>query len=225
MNLELIHITALIAGYILGSIPTSVWFGQIFYNIDLREHGSGNAGATNALRVFGNRAGIIVLLLDALKGFLAVYLSQFFTSGFPNENHFVIFQLMLGSSALIGHVFPLFARFRGGKGIATLVGIVVAVFPMAVLVCLAVFLAFFLPTRYVSLGSMSAALAFPVTVIFMLQSQLNAEIIFSIAVAVFVPLTHYKNIKRLLNGQENKLVFRKKGLADQINTTQPLEES
>ena len=213
MKLEIYEIAALALAYLLGSIPTSVWFGKIFYKIDLRDYGSGNAGATNALRVFGNQAGATVLLLDALKGFGAVYLSRFFLDSFTSENYFVVYQLLLGTMALLGHVFPLFAGFRGGKGIATLVGIAVAIFPGAVLICLVVFLAFFLPTRYVSLGSMSAAIAFPITVIFVLQSNIPAEIIFSLAVAVFVPLTHTKNIKRLLRGEENKLLFKKRGLA------------
>ena len=216
MNWELYKILALVAAYLLGSIPTSVWFGKIFYNIDLREHGSGNAGATNALRVFGNRAGAVVLLLDALKGFAAIYLGRFFTDSFASDNHFVIYQLILGCMALLGHVFPVFAGFRGGKGIATLAGIVIALFPTAVLICLGVFLLVFVPTRYVSLGSMSAAIAFPVTVIWIMQSTLTAEIVFSIAVAIFVPLTHKKNIQRLLSGQENKLMFRKKGMASEL---------
>jgi glycerol-3-phosphate acyltransferase PlsY len=220
MNWEIAKVLALLGAYLLGSIPTSVWFGKIFYNIDLREHGSGNAGATNALRVFGNRAGALILVLDALKGFAAVYLSRFFPeASFTSANNIVIYQLILGSMALLGHVFPLFAGFRGGKGIATLVGIVVALFPQAVLICLAVFLLAFLPTRYVSLGSIFAAIAFPVAVIFILQSDLIAEIIFSLAVAVFVPLTHQKNIRRLLKGKENKLQFRKKGIASELNNT------
>jgi acyl phosphate:glycerol-3-phosphate acyltransferase len=220
MNWELYKVLALLAAYILGSIPTSVWFGKIFYNIDLRDHGSGNAGATNALRVFGNRAGAIILILDALKGFAAVYLSRFFPeASFTSANNLVIYQLILGSMALLGHVFPLFAGFRGGKGIATLVGIAIALFPQAVLICLVVFLVAFLPTRYVSLGSMSAAIAFPIVVILVMQSDLMAEIIFSIAVAVFVPLTHHKNIKRLLKGKENKLLFRKKGMADEMKNS------
>ncbi len=216
MNLNTLEIIALLGAYLLGSIPTSVWFGKIFYKIDLRNYGSGNAGATNALRVFGNRAGAIVLLLDALKGFLAVSLSLLFVESFANENHLVVYKLMLGTMALMGHVFPVFAGFRGGKGIATLVGIAIAMFPLAVLICLAVFLAFFLPTRYVSLGSMSAAIAFPFVVIFVLQSTLLSEIIFALAVAVFVPFTHIKNIRRLLKGEENKLLFKKRGLADEV---------
>jgi acyl phosphate:glycerol-3-phosphate acyltransferase len=216
MDFGIIQIVSLIAAYLIGSIPTSVWFGKIFYKIDLRDYGSGNAGATNALRVFGNKAGALVLLLDALKGFMAVYLSRFSADIFTNDNHFIVYQLMLGTMALLGHVFPVFAGFRGGKGIATLVGITIAMFPLAVLICLGVFLLFFLPTRYVSLGSISAALAFPLIVLFIMQSTVISEIIFAFAVAVFVPVTHIKNIKRLLKNQENKLVFRKKGMADDI---------
>lgn len=221
MNWELYKVLALFAAYILGSVPTSVWFGKIFYKVDLRDYGSGNAGATNALRVFGNKAGALILVLDALKGFAAVYLSRFFgEASFTTENNYVIYQLILGSVALLGHVFPVFAGFRGGKGIATLVGIVIALFPQAVLICLVVFLVAFLPTRYVSLGSMAAAITFPIAVILILQSNLTAEIIFSIAVAVFVPLTHHKNIKRLLKGQENKLIFRKKGMASELKNNE-----
>jgi acyl phosphate:glycerol-3-phosphate acyltransferase len=215
MEIGITQIASLLAAYILGSIPTSVWFGKIFYKIDLRNYGSGNAGATNALRVFGNRAGAIVLLIDALKGVAAISISRFSADAFPHENYMVVFQLILGTMALLGHVFPLFAGFRGGKGIATLAGITIAMFPVAVLICLGVFLLFFLPTRYVSLGSISAALAFPLTVIVILQNTLLPEIIFAFAVAVFVPVTHIKNIKRLLRNEENKLQFRKKGIADE----------
>jgi acyl phosphate:glycerol-3-phosphate acyltransferase len=221
MEIGFTQLASLLAAYILGSIPTSVWFGKIFYKIDLRNYGSGNAGATNALRVFGNRAGAIVLLIDALKGVAAIMLSRFSAEIFVSENHMIIYQLMLGAMALSGHVFPVFAGFRGGKGIATLAGITMAMFPLAVLICLGVFLLFFLPTRYVSLGSISAALAFPVAVIFILQRSLIPEIIFACAVAVFVPVTHIKNIKRLLRNEENRLQFRKKGIADQNQPEKP----
>jgi acyl phosphate:glycerol-3-phosphate acyltransferase len=216
MEIGFFQIASLIIAYLIGSIPTSVWFGKIFYKVDLRNYGSGNAGATNALRVFGNRAGALVLVLDALKGFGAVYLSRFSMDVFSNDNHFIIYQLILGTLALLGHVFPVFAGFRGGKGIATLVGITIAMFPLAVLICLVIFLIFFLPTRFVSLGSMAAGIAFPFVVIFILNSSLLSEIIFAMAVAVFVPVTHIKNIKRLLKGQENKLLFKKRGLADEV---------
>ncbi|MFP4287826.1 MAG: glycerol-3-phosphate 1-O-acyltransferase PlsY [Bacteroidales bacterium] len=212
-NIQMILLPGL--AYLLGSIPTSVWFGLFFYKIDLRNYGSGNAGATNALRVFGNKAGAVVLFLDALKGFAAVYLFRLLSPDlFTTQNAIVVYQLLLGAMALVGHVFPVFARFRGGKGIATLAGIFTAIAPMAVLICLVVFLVVFLPTRYVSLGSISAAIAFPVVVIVILGRDLPAEIIFSLFVSVFVLFTHTKNIRRLLKGEENRLNFGKKGIAN-----------
>ncbi len=218
MEIGTVQIISLLLAYLLGSIPTSVWFGKIFYKIDLRDHGSGNAGATNALRVFGNKVGALILFLDALKGVGAIALSAFSVDILNNDNHFVIFQLLLGSAALLGHVFPVFAGFRGGKGIATLAGIVTAMFPIAILICIGVFLVVFLLTRYVSMGSMLGAIAFPIVIIFFSSTDpLLAEIIFSVAVAIFVPFTHKKNIKRLLKGEENKLVFRKKGIANDLN--------
>lgn len=196
--------------YLLGSIPTAVWAGKCFFGIDVREHGSGNAGATNALRVLGIKTGIGVLLVDALKGVGAVSLSFFAREAFHLEEWFVIYQLLLGGLALVGHVFPVFASFRGGKGIATLAGIVIIIFPEAVLFCLGVFLLVFIPTRYVSLGSVAAAIFFPVAVIWIFPTDLMPKIIFSLAVAIFVPLTHKKNIRRLLKGEENRISFRKK---------------
>jgi glycerol-3-phosphate acyltransferase PlsY len=203
-------IFCLAGAYLLGSIPTAVWIGKAFFGIDVREHGSGNAGATNALRVLGTKTGIIVLLLDALKGAAAVALGWLVKDAFPNPHLFSVFQLTLGLFALLGHVFPVFAGFRGGKGIATLTGIITILFPGAVLICLLVFLAFFIPTRFVSLGSMAASIAFPVAVIWITGPATTPEIIFSLVVAVFVPLTHRKNIQRLLKGSENKISFKKK---------------
>ncbi|MBW6498259.1 MAG: glycerol-3-phosphate 1-O-acyltransferase PlsY [Bacteroidales bacterium] len=203
-------LVCLAGAYLLGSIPTAVWIGRRFYGIDVREHGSGNAGATNALRVLGTRTGVIVLLLDALKGVLAVALGWLVKEAFSSPDLFSVFQLLLGLFALLGHVFPLFAGFRGGKGIATLAGIVTILFPGAVLICLLVFAAFFIPSRYVSLGSIAASLAFPVAVIWITGPSTWPEIIFSLMVAVFVPLTHRKNIQRLLKGTENKINFNKK---------------
>ncbi len=200
----------LAGAYLLGSIPTAVWIGKSFYGIDVREHGSGNAGATNALRVLGTRTGVTVLLLDALKGVLAVSLGGLIKDAFTNPDLFSVFQLTLGLFALFGHVFPLFAGFKGGKGIATLTGIVTILFPGAVLICMLVFAAFFIPSRYVSLGSIAASLVFPVTVIWITGPATWPEIVFSLMVAMFVPLTHRKNIQRLLKGTENKIRFQKK---------------
>ena len=214
MNWDEIKILVVFAAYLIGSIPTAVWFGKIFYKIDLREHGSGNAGATNALRVFGNKAGAIVLVIDALKGVAAVSLISFFPDTFDSRIFYVLYQLLLGVAALIGHVFPVFAGFRGGKGIATLAGIGIAMFPIPVLICLGVFLIAFLPTRYVSVGSLSAGLAFPITVILLAKDITIPEIVFASLVTVFVTITHRKNIKRLIGGTENKLMFGNKGLAN-----------
>lgn len=203
-------IICLAGAYLLGSIPTAVWIGRAFFGIDVREHGSGNAGATNALRVLGTKTGVIVLLLDALKGVAAVSMGWMVKNYFPSPSMFSVFQLTLGLFALIGHVYPVFAGFRGGKGIATLAGIVALLFPGAVLICLLVFVALFIPTRYVSLGSMAAAIAFPVAVIFITGPATPPEIVFSLLVAVFVPFTHRKNIQRLINGTENRIIFKAK---------------
>src|SRR5436190_3997200 len=121
--INLTNVIALVAAYILGSIPSAVWIGKIFYGIDVREYGSGNAGATNTFRVLGKKAGIPVLAIDVLKGFSAVSLAYFQSEWVPATNAFVIFQLTLAVFAVLGHVFPVFAGFRGGKGVATLLGI------------------------------------------------------------------------------------------------------
>ncbi len=200
----------LIVGYLLGSIPTAVWIGKSFHNLDVRDHGSKNAGATNAIRVLGLKTGIIVLIIDALKGIAAVNLVLFFPEIFPTENTYVMFKLLLGVMALLGHIFPIFAGYRGGKGIATLAGIVIALFPGTVLISLGVFALIFLITRIVSLGSIIASITFPIIIIFFDKEAVLAEMIFSVVVAVFVPLTHRKNIYRILKGEENKLHFGKK---------------
>ncbi len=203
-------ILCLAGAYLLGSIPTAVWIGKAFFGIDVREHGSGNAGATNALRVLGTKTGVIVLLLDALKGVAAVSLGWLVKDYFTSPSLFSIMQLTLGLFALLGHVYPIFSGFRGGKGIATLAGIVAVLFPGAVLICLGVFITFFIPTRFVSLGSMAAAAAFPLSVIFITGPATPPEMVFSLLVAIFVPYTHRKNIQRLLKGTENKIVFKTK---------------
>ncbi|MBS4014075.1 MAG: glycerol-3-phosphate 1-O-acyltransferase PlsY [Bacteroidetes bacterium] len=210
MEYSLILAAMLIGGYLLGSIPTAVWIGKSFHNIDVRDHGSKNAGSTNAIRVLGLKTGIIVLIIDAFKGIAAVNLVLIFPEIFPGENTYVMFKLLLGVMALLGHIFPIFAGFRGGKGIATLAGIVIALFPGTVLISLGVFALIFLITRIVSLGSIIASITFPIIIIFFDKEAVLAEMIFSVVVAVFVPLTHRKNIYRLLKGEENKLHFGKK---------------
>jgi glycerol-3-phosphate acyltransferase PlsY len=203
MNFEIIIL--LISAYMVGSIPTAVWVGKRFYKIDVREHGSGNAGATNTFRVLGKKAGIPVLLIDILKGYLAVKLVAIqsvydITEIIPYTN----LKLAFGFSAVVGHIFPLFAGFRGGKGIATLLGIVLAIHWQAATGSIGVFLIVLLITKYVSLGSILAGIVFPILVIFVFKTGVPSLMIFSSVVAILIILTHQKNIERLLKRNENK---------------------
>jgi len=195
---------SLFIAYALGSIPTAVWIGRLFYGIDVREYGSGNAGATNTFRVLGKKAGIPVLLIDAFKGFAAVKLVYFFAEEPISDPALVNYQLALGIAAVIGHIFPLFAGFRGGKGIATLLGLMLAIHHQGALIAMAVFLLVFAITRFVSLGSMSAALSFPFIIVLIFQTTIPSLIIFSMFVAILVLVTHQKNIERLVRNEENK---------------------
>lgn len=199
----------LFIAYILGSIPSAVWIGTKFYGIDVREHGSKNAGATNTLRVLGPKAALPVFTLDFVKGFIAVMLVHF-SSFTPGTNEFVNFQLLLGALAVVGHIAPIFAGFRGGKGVATLAGIGVALSPQSALLCLLVFVAVFLITRYVSLGSMIAGISYPIFINLLQPNAPTPLVIFGNVVAVLLIFTHRKNIKRLFKGEENRISFKKK---------------
>jgi glycerol-3-phosphate acyltransferase PlsY len=199
----------LLGAYLLGSIPAAVWIGKYFYKIDVREYGSGNAGATNTFRVLGKRAGIPVLLIDVLKGFAAVNLA-YVSNYTPHSNQFINLQLVLGIASLIGHIFPIFASFRGGKGIATLLGIVLAVHLFAALITMGIFIAVLLVSSYVSLSSMISAVLFPVIVIFVFKETVPSLVIFSILIAIMVLITHQKNIERLLRREESKAKIIKK---------------
>lgn len=205
-----IIISLLVAAYFLGSIPTAVWWGKRYYGIDVREFGSGNAGATNTFRVLGKKAGIPVLAIDIIKGSLAVLLVHFSPYVF-DSNEFVTLELGLGIAALVGHVFPIFAGFRGGKGVATILGIVICITPLTSLMVLGVFLIVLLATRYVSLSSMTAGLSFPFFLNIVLKNQNQTLLIFSLFVAALLLITHKKNISRLLKHQETKVnLFPKK---------------
>ena len=194
----------IIAAYLLGSIPTAVWIGKTFFSIDVREFGSGNAGATNTFRVLGKSAGIPVLIIDILKGTAAVSLSYF--SGFEvNSTAFINVQLVLGVAALLGHIFPIFAGFRGGKGVATILGIVICILPAASALSLVVFLVVLFSTRIVSLSSMLAGVAFPFILHLLLNNTNQVLTIFSIVVAVLLLITHRKNIGRLLRREESRV--------------------
>lgn len=194
-----------ISAYLLGSIPTAVWVGKIFYSLDVRDFGSGNAGATNTFRVLGAKAGIPVLLFDILKGLLAVRLAFFIPELSYNVDALINFQLVLGVCALLGHIFPIFAGFRGGKGIASLLGMMLGILPAASLTCLGIFLIVFLSTRIVSVSSMAAAVCFPIIVIFIFKTEQLSMITFSVFIAAIVLITHRKNIQRLLRKEESKV--------------------
>ena len=200
-------ISIIISAYLLGSIPTAVWVGKGFYGIDIRDHGSKNAGATNTIRVLGWKAGLPVMVIDILKGFAAVTLIRFVQPLAPGTDQFVNFQLILGGAAVIGHIFPVFARFRGGKGVATLFGMALAISPFSTLVCAGVFILTLFLTKYVSLSSILAGFTFPLAVIVIFHTSVTSMIVFSIAVSVLLVITHQKNIGRLLRREESKATF------------------
>ena len=196
--------------YMLGSIPTAVWIGIVFHGIDVREHGSGNAGATNVIRVLGPRAGLPVLLFDVFKAWLAVYLANFFAPDYYSQNQIVNFKIACGSLAVLGHVFPLFANFKGGKGVASLVGVIIAMYPIAFPIILVWFILALISTGYVSVGSITSSALLPILVILVFREKDLSLIILSILIAIFIPLTHRKNIHRLLRGEESKFRLYKK---------------
>jgi glycerol-3-phosphate acyltransferase PlsY len=209
MNLVNLLLT-LILSYLLGSIPTAVWAGKVFHGIDVREHGSGNAGATNVIRVLGWKTGIPVLLIDVLKGWMAAMLPEFFNLAGTGTALLTNYQILAGLAVVIGHIFPIFSGFRGGKGVATIFGVLLAIHPLLTISCLGVFLCVMLITGYVSLSSMSAGVAFPVLLLLFFNTPSVFFKIFSILVAIALIYTHRKNISRLLKGEETKLFKRKK---------------
>ncbi|MDD2564661.1 MAG: glycerol-3-phosphate 1-O-acyltransferase PlsY [Salinivirgaceae bacterium] len=197
------YLIAVVLAYVIGSIPTAVWIGRRYYNTDIREHGSGNAGATNTFRVLGVKAGIIVLVIDVLKGFCAVIFSYLIAKqiGVHEED---LLRIIAGLSAVMGHIYPLFADFRGGKGVATIMGAVLGINPIASIVAIIVFLSVLIIFKYVSLGSVLGGLTFPITV-FVFQPEANIYMqLFSIFVTVMLILNHFSNIKRLWDRTENK---------------------
>ena len=196
--------------YLTGAFPSAVWVGKIFYKIDVREYGSGNAGATNTFRVLGKGAGIPVLFMDIFKGWLAVnYALLISNSSKLSPEFFFENQLAFGLAAVIGHLFPVYTGFRGGKGIATMMGLLIALNPLAALFSFLVFVAVFLVSKYVSLASIVASMAFPVFVMFVLNSDNSSLNLFAIFVPILSLITHQKNIERLIRGEETKVIFGK----------------
>ncbi len=207
---EIVVISLIVGSYLLGAIPTSVWLGKWFFSTDVREHGSGNAGFTNALRVLGIKVGIPVLIVDVFKGFLAVHLVGFVSLFSQGSTAFINMQLICGTVAVIGHIFPVYAKFKGGKGVATLFGVILAIAPYPTLMALGVFVITLLISKYVSLSSLLAGLSFPLILVFVFNTTKTSLIIFSCLVFVLLILTHQKNIGRLLRNKENKTHLLKK---------------
>lgn len=196
--------------YLLGSIPTAVWVGKTYYGIDVRQHGSNNAGATNTFRVLGKKPGIVVLLIDVLKGALAVLLPYFVLKNQWSVSEVIEVQLIAAIMAIVGHVFPIFAQFKGGKGVATSLGVIVGIHPPAAGICLLIFLLVFITFKYVSLGAIVTAIAFPLLIVFYFKVDSLWLQAFSIVLGSVVVFTHKKNIKRLINREESKMNLFKK---------------
>jgi glycerol-3-phosphate acyltransferase PlsY len=205
MNLTFTFLVFVLA-YLLGSIPAAVWIGRRFHNIDVRQHGSGNAGTTNVIRVLGWKTGIPVLLIDIAKGWLAASLPVLFRLAEPGSSMLINLQILAGMTAILGHIFPVFAGFKGGKGVATVFGVLLALHPLLTLCSIGVFLIILFITGIVSVSSMSAGLSFPIFLLFVFGTPSLMFKIFSVFVAIALLVTHRKNIGRLLRGEESKLI-------------------
>jgi glycerol-3-phosphate acyltransferase PlsY len=208
MSFEIIAIGVVLA-YLIGSLPSAVWLGLAYYGIDVRDFGSGNAGATNTFRILGTKAGILVMSMDIFKGLTAVTLATVWMQlGFIAESQIILFKLIFGISAVVGHIFPVYVGFKGGKGVATLLGMVLGISPLVAAICIAVFMIVLLLSKYVSLGSVMGTLTFPVMLMITdIEPNDPILIVFGFTFFIVVLITHKKNIHRILNGTENKANF------------------
>jgi glycerol-3-phosphate acyltransferase PlsY len=199
------EILLIVLAYLIGSIPTAIWVSRKFFNIDIRDYGSGNAGATNTFRVLGPKWGSFVMMVDVLKGVVAtslyILLPYYLTDEWDRTN----FMIGLGLASVIGHIFPIWANFKGGKGVATLLGMAVAIQPVVAICCIGVFLMVLYLTRFVSLSSILAGVSFMVFILFIFNEKETLYRIFAVLVALMVVLTHQKNIGRILKGTESKV--------------------
>jgi glycerol-3-phosphate acyltransferase PlsY len=199
------EVLLILLAYLIGSIPTAVWVSRYFFAIDIREYGSGNAGASNTFRVLGSRWGSFVMAIDVLKGLLATGLYVLVPYYLHDEWDRTNFMVGLGLAAVVGHIFPIWAEFRGGKGVATLFGMILAIQPIVAVCCVSVFLLVLYLTRFISLSSILASIAFAVFILYIFDAKETLYRGFAIAVALLVILTHQKNISRLLKGSESKV--------------------
>ena len=194
-----------ILAYLIGSIPTSVWVSKHVYGFDIRDYGSGNAGATNTYRILGAKWGTFVMTVDMLKAILAVKLVFLLPYAFESDLFVVNMQIGLGLAAVAGHIFPIWANFKGGKGVASLFGMVLGIQPNVALCCVSIFILVLFLTRWVSLSSILASVAFPIFILVVFNEPEHLYRVFAITVSLLVLLTHQKNIGRILRGSENKV--------------------
>ncbi|MBX2933248.1 MAG: glycerol-3-phosphate 1-O-acyltransferase PlsY [Ferruginibacter sp.] len=199
------ELVLIIFAYLIGSIPTALIVSKKFFGIDIRDYGSGNMGATNTFRVLGKRYGTMVMVFDILKGMAAVGLYSLIPFYMTHELDRTNLMLGLGIAAVTGHIFPIFAGFKGGKGVATLLGMVLAIQPVIAVSCIGIFLLVLFLTRYVSLSSILAAIALPICVLWIWNEDEILYRVFAIIVAILVIVTHQKNIGRLLRGVESRI--------------------
>ncbi|SHE91917.1 glycerol-3-phosphate 1-O-acyltransferase PlsY [Flavisolibacter ginsengisoli] len=199
------EVLLIVLAYLIGSIPTAVIISKVFFGFDIREYGSGNSGATNTYRILGPKWGTIVMIGDMLKAIVAVKLAFFLPNSFENDIYLVNMQLGLGLAAVVGHIFPIWAEFRGGKGVASLFGMVLGIQPNVALCCVGVFILVLYLTRWVSLSSILASIAFPIFILVIFNEPEKLYRVFALTVAMLVLLTHQKNIGRLINGSESKV--------------------
>ncbi len=204
------YIAIAIIAYAIGSINFSVIFSRKFAGFDVREKGSGNAGTTNMLRTVGKKAAVITLVCDILKGIVSILIALLIGYFVKDVNKAILVQIA-GFFAIFGHTFPIFFEFRGGKGVATALGVILLTNWQIGLICLAFVLILIIITKMVSLGSIMAAILFPVLTIFIQTNYIEPGnyIIFGIAVGLLVVFNHRKNLKRILEGNENKISFKK----------------
>ncbi|CAG5084447.1 glycerol-3-phosphate 1-O-acyltransferase PlsY [Parvicella tangerina] len=202
---EFNNILAIILAYLIGSIPSAIWVSKWFFGIDVRDYGSKNAGATNTFRVIGKKAGFPVLFFDILKGWASVTFLSMLSSYELGSNQHINLQLAVGLAAVFGHVYPIYERFKGGKGVATLLGIVLAINFPAAGVSFILFLLTYIISQYVSLGAITAAFFFPFITVYVFKATSPTLIYFSVVISFLVIFTHRKNIERLLKKKENKM--------------------
>lgn len=195
----------ILIAYLIGSIPTALLVSKKFFGIDIRDYGSGNMGATNTFRVLGSKYGTMVMVFDILKGMAAVALYNFLPFYINHGLERTNLMLGLGLAAVAGHIFPIFAGFKGGKGVATLLGMVLAIQPVIAVSCIGIFVLVLYLTRYVSLSSILAAVALPICVLWIWNEDEILYRVFALIVAILVVFTHQKNIGRLLRGVESRI--------------------